>query len=109
MPTNLPAGPHHLSSLIDIQPGSVVSRMLVKTKGGNVTCFAFDEGEGLSEHTTPFDALIIAVEGESTIRIADVEHVVTPGDIIHLPAAIPHTVEPRTPFKMLLIMLKDPA
>ncbi len=107
MATTLPAGPHKLASLIDIQPGAVVSRMLTKAKGGNVTCFAFDEGEGLSEHTTPFNALIIAVEGQSVIRIADTEHVVGPGEIIHLPADIPHAVEPVTAFKMLLILIKD--
>ncbi|MFW5973225.1 MAG: cupin domain-containing protein [Bacteroidota bacterium] len=99
--------PERLDRLVEVQPGSVVSRMLLKNKSGSVTMFAFDQGEGLSEHTVPFDALLMAVSGEAAVRIADTEHRISKGEILHLPAGIPHSVRPESPFRMLLIMLKE--
>lgn len=101
--------PERLDSIIRPQPGAVVSRMLLKKPTGSVTLFAFDESEGLSEHTTPFDALLVAISGRAIIRIADARHDVQAGEAISLPANIPHAVEPTEAFQMLLVMLKDAA
>lgn len=101
----LPA-PVLLADLVAIQPGAVVSRTLVKTGGGTVTAFAFDTGEALSEHSAPFDALVIAVEGEAEVSISKTPHRVKPGHILRLPANEPHALKAVTPFKMLLVMIK---
>lgn len=82
--------------------------MLLKNAGGSITLFAFDEGEGLSEHKTPYDAFVTIVEGESKIRIADEEYSLKAGDSIVLPANIPHAVDAVTQFKLLLVMIKAP-
>ncbi len=95
-----------LSALVQYQPGAVVSRTLLKKEAGNVTAFAFDAGEGLSEHTAPFDALVLMVEGESEISIAGTPHRVTPGHLLRLPAGQPHAVKAVTQFKMILIMIR---
>lgn len=104
---NATVHPIRLDALLRPQPGAVVSKMLLKKSSGSVTLFAFDEAEGLSEHTTPFDALLIAVSGRAIVRIADAEHAVETGEAISLPANIPHAVEPTEPFQMLLIMLRE--
>jgi quercetin dioxygenase-like cupin family protein len=96
------------SGLIDIQPAGVVSRTIVKKKTGTVTVFAFDADEGLSEHTTPFDALLMSLEGEAEITISGTSHRVKTGEIIRLPAGEPHAVKAVTPFKMLLTMIREP-
>lgn len=96
----------NLKALLNYQEGSVVSRVLAKSGGGNVTLFAFDNGEGLSEHTTPHDALVIAVEGDATIKIDGNPHELTEGDTILMPANHPHAIVTSKPFKMLLVMLK---
>ena len=93
--------------LIDLQSGGVVSRTIVKKKTGTVTVFAFDADEGLSEHTTPFDALLMSLNGEGDITIAGTTHRLDTGDIIRLPAGEPHAVKAVTPFKMLLIMIRE--
>jgi quercetin dioxygenase-like cupin family protein len=92
--------------LVQYQTGSVVSRTLVKKPGGNVTAFAFDKGEGLSEHTAPFDALVLMVEGEAEISISNIAHRVHAGQLLLLPAGQPHAVKAITKFKMILIMIK---
>jgi quercetin dioxygenase-like cupin family protein len=97
-----------LSELVDYQAGAVVSRTLVK-KAGTVTAFAFDAGEGLSEHTAPFDALVIVIAGEAEISVAGVSHSLTAGQLLRLPAGQPHAVKARTRFKMLLIMIRGAA
>ena len=84
----------------------MVSRTLVKKDTGTVTAFAFDAGEGLSEHTAPYDALVLVVEGESEISIAGTAHRVTAGHLLRLPAGRPHAVKALTRFKMLLIMIR---
>ncbi len=98
----------NLSSALEYQPSSVISRVLLKNAGGTITLFAFDEGEGLSEHKTPFDAFLNVVEGSARIRIADADHTLSAGDTIILPANIPHAVDALTQFKMLLVMIKAP-
>ena len=75
-----------LSELLDYQAGAVVSRTLLKKEAGTVTAFAFDVGEGLSEHTAPFDALVVMVDGEAEISIAGMPHRVTAGHLLRLPA-----------------------
>jgi quercetin dioxygenase-like cupin family protein len=96
----------HLVDLLQYQDGSIVSRVLLKNAGGTVTLFAFDEGEGLSEHTAPFDALVVAVEGEAKVEIADRSFRVSEGETITLPANIPHAVRATARFKMLLVMIR---
>ena len=95
-----------LADLVTLQPGAVVSRTLVKTGGGTVTAFAFDTGEALSEHSAPYDALVVGVEGEAEVSISKVPHRVKPGEILRLPANEPHALKAVTPFKMLLVMIK---
>jgi quercetin dioxygenase-like cupin family protein len=95
-----------LTTLVDYQPGAVVSRTLVKKETGTVTAFAFDAGEGLSEHTAPYDALVLVVDGESEISIGGVPHRVSAGHLLRLPAGRPHALKAVTRFKMLLIMIR---
>jgi quercetin dioxygenase-like cupin family protein len=98
--------PVPLAGLVAFQPGAVVSRTLVKTGGGTVTAFAFDTGEALSEHSAPFDALVIGVEGDAEVTISKVPHRVKAGDLLRLPANEPHGLKALTPFKMILVMVK---
>lgn len=95
-----------LAKLVEYQPGAVVSRTIVKKTAGTVTAFAFDQGEGLSEHTAPFDALVILIEGAAEISIAGVPHRVSAGQLLRLPASRPHALKAVTRFKMLLVMVK---
>jgi quercetin dioxygenase-like cupin family protein len=94
------------SALVACQPGTVVSRTLVRKPSGTVTAFAFDAGEGLSEHTALFDALALNLEGEADISIAGTAHHLGVGQLLKLPAGQPHAVKATTPFKMLLVMIK---
>ncbi|HEY6050278.1 MAG TPA: cupin domain-containing protein [Thermoanaerobaculia bacterium] len=94
------------SALVAYQPGTVVSRTLVRKSAGTVTAFAFDAGEGLSEHTAPFDALALDLEGEADISIAGAAYRLRAGDLLKLPAGEPHAVRAISPFKMLLVMIK---
>jgi quercetin dioxygenase-like cupin family protein len=99
--------PANLADLVDYQDGSIVSRALVKDKAGTVTAFAFAAGEGLSEHTTPYDALVSVVDGRAEIVIGGAAHTVASGQIIRLPANVPHAVQAEVPFKMLLVMIRS--
>jgi quercetin dioxygenase-like cupin family protein len=94
------------SKLVEYQPSAVVSRTLIKKPAGTVTVFAFDAGEGLSEHTAPYDALVLGVDGEAEISIGGVAHRVAMGQLLALPAGLPHAVKAATPFKMLLVMIR---
>src|SRR6266498_2275565 len=94
-----------LIDLLQYQDGSIVSRVLVKNKGGTVTLFAFDENEGLSEHTAPFDALVVVLDGEANIQIVGEHFTVRAGETITLPANRPHALKAIGKFKMLLIMI----
>ena len=100
---------NNLKQMLQYQENAVVSRMLVKNSVGNVTLFAFDGDEGLSEHTAPFDALVIGVEGQAEIPIAGVKHTVREGDSLLMPANVPHAVHPLGGFKMLLVMIRGEA
>ena len=95
-----------LGELLKYQDGSIVSRVLLKNNGGTVTLFAFDMGEGLSEHTAPFEALIFVIDGEAEVEIAGRAYTVRTGETITLPANIPHAVKAATRFKMLLTMIR---
>jgi quercetin dioxygenase-like cupin family protein len=95
------------AEIVQYQTGSVVSRILIKKPGGNVTAFAFDQGESLSEHTAPFDALVLMIEGEAEISISIIAHHVRAGQMLLLPANQPHAVKAITKFKMILVMIKD--
>ena len=95
-----------LAELLQYQEDSIVSRVLLKNKGGTVTLFAFDVGEGLSEHTAPFDALVVVTDGEADIEIAGDNFRVKQGETITLPANRPHAVKATSRFKMLLIMIR---
>ena len=99
--------PATLAALVDYQTGSVVSRTLVKARAGTVTVFAFDAGEGLSEHEAPFDALLFVIEGRATVRIGGEDHAMGAGEIVRLPAGVPHAVQAPERFKMLLIMIRE--
>jgi quercetin dioxygenase-like cupin family protein len=101
-----PAEVKQLVELLQYQDASIVSRVLLKNKGGTVTLFAFDVDEGLSEHTAPFDALVVVTDGEADIEIASESFRVKQGETIILPANRPHAVKAATRFKMLLIMIR---
>jgi quercetin dioxygenase-like cupin family protein len=95
-----------LESLLDYQEGAVVSRMLLNKKIGTVTLFSFDKGEGLSEHTTPFDALVYVLEGKVEIIISKKPYILEKGQMITMPANDPHALNALERFKMMLIMVK---
>jgi len=93
--------------LVNYQDGSVVSREIVKKPTGTVTAFAFDEGQGLSEHTAPFDALVHVLEGEAEISIAGKPHRLQSGDMILMPAHQPHALKAVRRYKMILTMIRS--
>ena len=97
-----------LADLISPTERGIASRVLAKTRGGNLTLFAFDQGEGLSEHTAPFDALVIGLEGVLSLTIDGKTVAATPGTIVRMPAGVPHSVEATTASRMLLVMLREP-
>jgi quercetin dioxygenase-like cupin family protein len=103
-----PAEALRLADLITPTTGGIASRVLAKNAGGSVTLFAFDSGEGLSEHTAPFDALVIVLEGSLDLTIGGQAVVASPGSIVRLPANIPHAVDAPAASRMLLIMLREP-
>lgn len=92
--------------LVDYQKGAVVSREIIKKPAGTVTLFAFDAGQGLSEHTAPFDALVHILEGRMRITIGGQSHNLDAGDLIIMPARVPHALQAETRFKMMLVMVK---
>lgn len=96
-----------LSSMVEYQPGAVVSRTLVDRKIGTVTIFAFDRSQGLSEHTAPFDALVQIIEGEAEITISGKQYNMVSGEIIKMPAGEPHSLRAGEQFKMLLTMIRE--
>lgn len=96
-----------LTDLIDYQEGSVVSRTIIDKKAGTVTLFAFDEGEGLSEHTAPFDALVYLVDGEAEVTISGKPLFLREGEMVVMPANKPHALRAVKRFKMVLIMIRS--
>jgi quercetin dioxygenase-like cupin family protein len=108
--TGLPPGePVELAKLVGYQDGGVVSRTLVKKNGGTVTVFAFDQGQALSEHTAPFDAIVQVLDGDVELVIGGKKVPAQAGQTVLMPAGIPHAVNAITKFKMLLIMVREPA
>jgi quercetin dioxygenase-like cupin family protein len=95
------------AELVNYQDGAVVSREIVKKPTGNVTIFAFDEGQGLSEHTAPFDALVQMVEGDAEIMISGQLHQLQGGEMILMPAGQPHALKALKRFKMILTMIRS--
>ncbi|MBP7529095.1 MAG: cupin domain-containing protein [Syntrophorhabdaceae bacterium] len=95
-----------LKEAADYQEHSVVSREIIRKPSGTMTVFAFDEGEGLSEHAAPFDAVVYLLEGEAEIRIDGKPHSVKEGEMIIMPANKPHALKAVTAYKMLLVMIK---
>jgi quercetin dioxygenase-like cupin family protein len=105
--SSLNAKVSNLAGLIGYQEGSVVSRTLIDRKAGTVTLFAFDHNQGLSEHTAPFDAMVYVVEGEVEITISGKPLTLKQGDMTIMPANEPHALTAKTPFKMVLTMIKS--
>ncbi|MGD1083759.1 MAG: cupin domain-containing protein [Verrucomicrobiota bacterium] len=101
-----PARAVGVAALVDYQSGSIVSREILKGATGKVTLFAFDEGEGLSEHTSPFNALVQIVEGEAETTISGRPHRVKTGELILMPAGRPHALKALKPFKMVLTLIR---
>ena len=96
-----------LPSLISPTEQGISSRVLAKTSGGSLTLFAFDQGQGLTEHTSPFDALVMTLKGRLTITVAGAPVTGTPGTLVRLPADVPHAVDAPEASRMLLVMLRD--
>jgi quercetin dioxygenase-like cupin family protein len=97
----------HLKDLVAYQEGSIASRMIITTKAGSITIFAFDKDESLSEHTAPFDAVVTILDGECDVWISGECHPMKEGETIIMPAHAPHALSARTPFKMMLVMIKE--
>ena len=95
-----------LAALVEYQAGSVVSRQITKSEAGNVTLFAFDEGQELSEHTAPYDALVHLLDGQAEVRISGRSFSLSSGDAIVMPANEPHALKAVRRFKMLLTMVR---
>ena len=95
-----------MDGLVDYQDGSIVSREIIKNDKGTVTVFTFDAGQGLSEHTAPFDAIVYVLDGEAKVLIDNDINLVNQGEMIIMPANKPHALEASQRFKMLLIMVR---
>jgi quercetin dioxygenase-like cupin family protein len=106
-PENLAGKILNPKDLIAYQDGSVVSRMIVYKKSGTITLFAFDAGEGLSEHTAPFDAIATIIDGEAEISIEKTEYLLNEGQMIIMPANKPHALHAQQRFKMMLTMIHE--
>ncbi len=96
-----------IEDLIDYQDGSVVSREIIRKETGTVTIFAFDKGEGLSEHTAPFDAMVQIIDGKAEITISGKENILEKGDMIIMPANEPHALKALEKYKMILTMIRS--
>ena len=103
------AGPSvmRINALINYQDGAVVSKEIMKKSTGNVTLFAFDKGQGLSEHTAPFDAMVFVLDGEVEISISKKPYRLISGDMIVMPAGQPHSLRALTRYKMMLVMIRS--
>lgn len=94
------------SGLLEYQPGGVVSRSVLDAAEGTVTVFSFDEGQGLSEHTAPYDALVMILEGTAEVTVSGNPNLLGSGDIIVMPAGEPHSLRAAERFKMMLVMIR---
>ena len=96
----------NLSAQLNYQDESIVSKILIKKETGNVTLFAFDAGQGLTEHTSPYEAMVYIPEGKIDIKVGGENFTVSTGELLKLPAAIPHALKAAEKTKMMLIMIK---
>ena len=96
-----------LNALITPTPNGIASRILAKTSGGNLTLFAFDAGEGLTEHTSPFEALVIVLEGKCTLTIGGTSVSAVPETVVRMPAGVPHALDAVEASRVLLVMLRE--
>lgn len=96
----------NLEQFVEYADGSVVSKTLLKKDTGNITLFAFDSGQGLSEHTAPFDAVVYILDGEARITIGGDPQTVAAGEMMVMPANVAHALQAEVPFKMLLVMIR---
>lgn len=103
---NQKAAAFELGEMVQYQEGTVVSREIIKKPSGTVTVFAFAEGQGLSEHSAPFDALVQVLDGSVEISIGGIPHRLREGEMIIMPAHVPHALAALTAFKMMLVMIK---
>lgn len=103
----LQAKVHRLIDMIDYQADSIVSRTIIDQKMGTLTLFAFGQGQGLSEHTAPFDALVYLLDGEAEVTISGKSLRVTAGEMVIMPANEPHALKALTRFKMMLVMIRS--
>jgi quercetin dioxygenase-like cupin family protein len=107
MPEELKARTLKVEDLIEYQEGAVVSREIIRKGTGTVTVFAFDKGEGLSEHTAPFDAMVQVIDGKAEITISVNKNIVEKGNMIIMPANEPHALHAMEKFKMILTMIRS--
>ena len=103
----VPGQKQDFAALVTYQPGSVVSRTVINRRAGTVTLFAFDKGEGLSEHTAPYDALVYILEGGASVTIDGKPSRLEEGEGVILPAEKPHSIKASTRFKMMLTMIRS--
>ena len=96
-----------LHELITPTEAGIASRVLAKTFGGNLTLFAFDEGQGLTEHSSPYEAFVMVLEGVVTLTIGGMPMRATPGTVVRMPAKVPHALDASEPARLLLIMLRE--
>ena len=99
--------PFQLADHVDYADGSIVSKILLKKDIGNITLFSFDSGQGLSEHTAPFDAVVQILDGQADITIGGETHQVKAGEMLIMPAHLPHALHAAVRFKMLLVMIRS--
>ena len=98
-----------LSSSVDYADGAVVSKTVLDKKAGTLTLFSFDQGQGLSEHTSPYDATVLVVEGEAVLVIGGRTVTARAGELVIMPAGVPHALRAERRFKMLLVMIREKA
>jgi len=96
-----------LSSLVDYQPQSIVSRTLLRNPSGHIVLFAFDAGQELSEHTSPYEVMVLGIEGEADFTLSNETFKVRAGDMLLIPPNAPHSLKALTPFKMLLVLIRS--
>jgi quercetin dioxygenase-like cupin family protein len=104
---DIDTGVKSLIGLVDYQTGSIVSSTVIEKKTGTVTLFAFDQGQGLSEHTAPFDAMVCVLDGKVEITISGIPKILEKGDMIIMPANEPHALKAVEKYKMMLIMIRS--
>ena len=106
-PQNFIGTPLPYKDLVTYQKHSVVSKQILNKKAGSLTLFAFDKGEGLSEHTAPYDASVMILDGKASVTIGGKPHALKKGEMIIMPAGVPHALKAVERFKMLLIMIRS--